>query len=776
MNSSDEYTIDSIIKCLKDYFEHDNYDVVPYSDLFLPARVPLYCFKDILFFNLNEVPGSDNEKFLYFLKERIGIDGFDNPEINKLAIDKNINEIIVSENDRSAAIILKKRYDKIELNISDEKRKYNFFIIEDNGQQYLSIRDEKVIEITTERYISKDKFFRDLHIEKTTELVKSPKIEDASQLSFYQFYFPSAEIYLAYPGNSNDENKAFGEFKDFCKKKGIGLINIVRHTPEIILRSSSLLNKMCEDIDIDKNDLNIENIVQYYQEEYTKYLVLYPEPIYKRRIITAKMPDMISLIVIDKLQELTNLQDEYQILLKNLAKEFRLESDSDYDIALKIIKKLWEKRLGLEYPEIHRQMEEILQRNEFYREHFVHQFQVFLIGAYILDRLYENITLKKVLLDFNKNGDKIEDVWLAASTYHDFNYGIQNFDIWLLQYLSDTLFLKDEEAKQSISILNLDAVMVREYLTDKIIELINIFKLDENKEKKIKKFLYEKAVIDKNHGILSALSLLKLRDSQKDKVKIKQDALLQAALAIACHDEDIWEALSRCKGYLRSPNECDPETCSRGKKNNERKCETWEKDLMEEEIIKHIDFEKWPIIFLLILCDSIQDEGRVTSELLNNKSPFLEEKKEKIDLNDTIINDWIEANKKLEKYRNGEEIKNAFLKKGYKISKDSRIYEHRLYDNKWKIVDENMLYIIERDNGEYLINLRRKECTIGDIIINNENNEIKINLKIDGHVEKHKELVRLSWVLKDEHFRINIEEKSTTISKDIVINGHGGGE
>ena len=50
------------------------------------------------------------------------------------------------------------------------------------------------------------------------------------------------------------------------------------------------------------------------------------------------------------------------------------------------------------------------------------------------------------------------------------------------------------------------------------------------------------------------------------------------------------------------------------KKNSEKtKCESWEREIMKERIIDKIEFKKCPILFLLIFCDSIQDEGRFTS-------------------------------------------------------------------------------------------------------------------------------------------------------------------
>lgn len=137
-------------------------------------------------------------------------------------------------------------------------------------------------------------------------------------------------------------------------------------------------------------------------------------------------------------------------------------------------------------------------------------------------------------------------------------------------------------------------------------------------DEKIEEFFYEKAVLDRNHGVLSALSLLKLYDENRNP-KITKEGIIQSAIAIAIHDEDIWEALCGCKGYRRGT--CD--TCTREiwpekeSRIPKEKCESWEKAIMDSRppILKEISFENFPLQFLLIFCDIAQDEGRVVSYL-----------------------------------------------------------------------------------------------------------------------------------------------------------------
>ena len=416
---NEEYTPDEMLQWLEQEFKEERgYEVKTYSDDYLPARVPLYCKKEV------------------------------------------------------------------------------------EGE----ITDEVVIEVTTNKTISKEVFFPSLDVNKRGKKVT---LSEVSPVRFYQYYFPKAKIFYAYP-DYVEENDKFNDFKDVCVKRGIGLLKVSKRRIEEMVRSRSLFDEICEQlIDDKKKHEDILGTIGDYLENYLDYFVYYPDPVYRRSAIIEKKPGKISRVLIDKLQDLKNIQ--YASKLIELAYSYRDELRDDLDIVLSYTKELWKERLGLKYPEIQRHLEEILLRDNMYRDHFVHQFQVFLIGAYILEKMYETKDFSGAIQSFESNHEcKIEDAWLAASTYHDFNYGLQNFDKWLLQFFSDTLSIKNEEAKEHLNTLNLDAVMVRESLSDIIIKMVKLLKVDENTEKKAIRFFYEKAVRDRNHGLLSALSILKL--------------------------------------------------------------------------------------------------------------------------------------------------------------------------------------------------------------------------------------------------------------------------
>ena len=494
-----------------------------------------------------------------------------------------------------------------------------------------NVTNDIVIEITTDKVVSRDEFFPPMTVEGVT-------IWEACPIRFYQYYFPKAEIYFAYP-DYVEQNEKFDEFKKTCAKRGIGLLEAAEGKGgkiQKVTKSRPLFNEICNQLIIEEEDTRKK--LEYHLRNCLHYFVYYPEAIFKRRAITGKAKEKMSFVLIDKLSELSNII--YSKELRNLASEYRGEARDDCDIAEKYITDLWNKYLGLKYPSVQRRVENILQRDDEYREHFVHQFQVFLIGAYILDMVYPEIAEK-----FEKeHKDKMEKVWLAASTFHDFSYGLQNFDVWLMQFFEDILRVKEKRTKENLNLLNLDAAMIREALFDKIMRVANELTggWGEDNKKKIVSFFYEKAVKDRNHGVLSAISLLKLYEESDDrKTRIGEKGVLQAALAIGCHDEDIWEALCGCQGYRRSStklpmeeNKCI-ENCGRvsllwpskkiriyeekiSNRNTEPSihrfsCESWERAIMQERTIKKIGFKNYPILFLLMFCDSVQDEGRVTS-------------------------------------------------------------------------------------------------------------------------------------------------------------------
>lgn len=444
--------------------------------------------------------------------------------------------------------------------------------------------EEKVFDIINSRAIKSKDFFYTLHISRTI-LEEGMEIPNASSAIFFKYYFPRAKIYWAYPDYIVIDTD-FDEFKQLCKKYNIGLLKVSKtkiEEDETITPISNIntifghfqkailpAKKHLKESDEEKIEKNLYKELELHIENTNKYLIYYPEPEYKRREIIGRTEGRnISLTLIDKLAEINNLS--YKNLLHELSVKYRTKIEDDYDIALELIKSLWKEK-GLEYPEFQKGFEPVLLLNPRYRDHFLHQFHVFLLGCYIIDKLYKD----KTILTFKDNfNNSIEDIWLFASTYHDYNYNIQIYDSWIKTFFEKTLFLKVNPSH-----LKLDECYVKEDYMFKTKELCDSFGL--NIDKTTLLFFYEKIIDHPNHGLLGALSLLKLFD-QSPKSKIKKEGLIHGAKAIALHDEDIWNHFS-------------------GKNSSA---------FSQKKFLEKLEFKNDPLSFLLIFCDTIQEWGRV---------------------------------------------------------------------------------------------------------------------------------------------------------------------
>jgi len=462
--------------------------------------------------------------------------------------------------------------------------------------------NEVVVDVINSYTIKSNDFFYHLHIPRT--LVKGGiELNDASSARFFQYYFPKAKVYWAYPDYLSEDNE-FSKFKESCRSYKIGLLKVGEKKVEEIISPVPLIDISFEEFSeatlpiqeyLEKHTKDLpKELIQDMQdrlykkldlhiEETNKYLIYYPEPAYKRREIIGRPEGRnISLTLVDRIEEIQHL--EYTDILQQAAK-YRMRSDEDdYDIALELIKKLWNK-IDLEYPGFQKGFEPVLLLNPRYRDHFLHQFQVFLLGCYIIDKLYTDESISSFQQKF---GNPIENMWLLASTYHDYNYNIENYDKWIATFFKNTLFLD-----KNPSTLNLDECYVKEDYMFKTRELCDAFAL--NVDKTTLLFFYEKIINEKNHGLLGALSILKLFD-QKSPPEIKKESLIRAARAIALHDENIWK-------YFSGRSESDS--------SQDKALEKLLLEFSQKKALEKLEFKDDPLSFLLIFCDTIQEWGRV---------------------------------------------------------------------------------------------------------------------------------------------------------------------
>lgn len=459
-----------------------------------------------------------------------------------------------------------------------------------NGEENI---EEVVVDIIAESTISKDQYLPPITEHGVT-------IPDACPPRFFQYYLPRAKVYWAY-GSHVSKDEGYEHFVKACVKHGIGLIEVSRTRVDIIQDADTLVEgfqKRVEEVTVDVKSLQDRSkrkveesrntllkqsdfvnrmrlLADMFCEEYIHRLIYYGDPVFRRQEIVGRYAQKVSLLLIDELPELRNLQ--YKDILINMANGYRKETREDYKIALDIIQSLWKSRLDMEYPDVQKNFEAVLQLNPKYRDHFLHEFQVFLLGAAIIDHLYQT----KPVRSFEKlSGSTLEDAWLAASTYHDFNYAIQNCEEWMKDFF--TQFLNIEDCRP-VS-LNLEGVVVRDDFLSKlkgICDAIN-YELDDC----MVRFIFEKAVEERNHAAIATLTFLNRFESNN---RLTKPAINQAALAILLHEESNWSSFS------------GRHDCTR----------PWEVALAGKSIMDNLTFDLLPLAFLLAYCDVAQEWGRV---------------------------------------------------------------------------------------------------------------------------------------------------------------------
>lgn len=193
------------------------------------------------------------------------------------------------------------------------------------------------------------------------------------------------------------------------------------------------------------------------------------------------------------------------------------------------------------------------------RDHFLHSFQVFLVGEIIIDA--QTDTIKRRLKLESGAMLSLERCWLLASLLHDIGIPFQSRE-WI-----------DGVGDFEINLLN--DIRHKHFIDDLIARFSTAAGIPQDSPKKI---LYDRAQQENargqsevNHGLISAVQLL--RKSMTVSTGVYENEVLPAALSMALHDRQLWHDLAR---HQLTP----------------------------------IDGSKLPITFLLILCDNLEAWGR----------------------------------------------------------------------------------------------------------------------------------------------------------------------
>lgn len=300
--------------------------------------------------------------------------------------------------------------------------------------------------------------------------------------------------------------------------------------------------------------------------------------------------------VLDLVFELEKVS--YRQKVQDLVTDHLSKKTNDYDFVTVAFDSLWKEcNLGISYSDFLKTFEPALHHlsaggGKTYRDHYLHQFQVFLLGLHIIDKFHEKLKFDEVK----------EKQWLVASSFHDVAYPVQLYDGWSKDFF-----------KKVFNIENVGVADLKSCFIDKTLLSCMGYMIDSlcgthldrilignwlGEEEKLVNFFYQKITMVKHHCVLSAISLLKKASKEPGlDSSLLEKVFVPAALAIALHDKEIW------------------------------------KELKEQHGLSRIEFDMDPIAFLLLFCDCVQEWGRPkeADSVAEEKQRFLLDKFEQSD-------------------------------------------------------------------------------------------------------------------------------------------------
>jgi hypothetical protein len=416
------------------------------------------------------------------------------------------------------------------------------------------------------------------------------------KILFYKTYLSSiiSTIDLKFTVVVNGNIKKDKSLKDWIIENGIGLWYYKKNLSITELKKPLSLRELIE------YEFNKERPVNSFQffDKYIHNTVdsiagIRPENIGKSYIDRK---------AIDEVFKIKNLK--YKDDLLNLLNLHLTEKGNELEFAEKVFINLWKNHIGYEYKEILKKFESSLQYIfNGYRDHYLHQLQVFLIGLPIIDKYYSK---------FRKIYENPELVWLVSSSFHDIAYPVQQYDKFGEKFFK-TVFNIDRNpgyCEFRLHFVDDDFLICMGHIINNLCERLLHRKLKANwleTEKDLIQLFYRLITVDKNHGVMSSVSLLMLlqKDIKENEPlkKIYEKVIIPASLSIAVHDYGVWSEVFTEK-IEKSP---------------------------EIKFRESVSFEDDPISFLLIYCDSIQEWARPS------KSKEVETEKKIFYLKDYLI-------------------------------------------------------------------------------------------------------------------------------------------
>ncbi len=554
------------------------------------------CRGDI--FRWSDIPGKDAEvkRLKKFLIEKLRLNWVRDANCsqdtkNQIEITKGSQHLVLSL-DPELEIIKCKTKEKIDfpnLVVRQEKGKYCIYQYEHE----FSLDPNLPVDRIFKEPLSKKEFqYHVFFIASTKDIPES--LEKA--LLFFKYYIsrmiPSKMFDIQVVISEN--TKILDINSRFFKTNGIGLVKVENNSDNLItiikpVGYKEYLNKRIEISGKREKTESIRECEYFIDNAIQAVVGVKSEQFGKSYIDRNLMNKMFELEKISFKDDLTQLINEHLT-----------EKSDEYEFANEVFTQLWPEYIGPNYTDFLKIFEPSLQYiyaetrgkgDPIYRDHYLHQFQVFLLGLPIIDKYYD--------LFKTQSHPKPELSWLIAASFHDIAYPVQKFDYW-----SEDFFKQVFKLDRNPSILELKT----NFIDEKFLACMNylICSLSSNhlnreltpywadSENDFVQFFYRKITEEKNHGVMSSISLLKLIQSNVNRKKIEKklgdyqtalkEVIVPGALAIALHDDKVWNANLYKK--------------EKGKK------------YIQKDFLKSLKFQDDPLSFLMIFCDSVHEWGR----------------------------------------------------------------------------------------------------------------------------------------------------------------------
>lgn len=279
----------------------------------------------------------------------------------------------------------------------------------------------------------------------------------------------------------------------------------------------------------------------------------------------ARMPtsDRVVLSKIWTLDTENPYKEEILGILSTLTSRWGMASDEEYgEVKLETVRNavegLWTRAQKVETSKMFLDFESfekvLFQSSNEYRGHYAHQFDVFLLGYYILNRILETDAPAAEKLKTSTNPNF---TWMLAATFHDMGYPIQQIDEWFSAFLKT--FLKIDST-YSIEIERILTPVFFDYLKFISEEHYNLLTeaIAPSSVSPVKDWAFHSHLQEelrrKDHGVVSSLLLIHSILTQ-EKIAKSPDwffstfpkEILPACHAIALHNlQDVPKNFGKC--------------------------------------------------------------------------------------------------------------------------------------------------------------------------------------------------------------------------------------